>query len=319
MEFIDRTANNPNRFKITYEDSGSSSFAKIELADNPIEAGTPLNRASFETMQSDLLSGKKGVHSVSAGGTGANNKEQALANLGAAPKATHNILTFDQLSQLGIKDANLSATDLAANISTIISSVGNNSMANSTHFIFMQYASLDYQSNFCKSIFAKINADVGTTYTNSQVRIEIKGTRQSFGAKNITVTVDYSDEVKVYEGIYDSSYNGNLSTFVETTPHKFNKPLLTGASLSDGDTKTISNASGYNLFAIKMRCVMGYEATETMVLAYANPISYAKNLKGTNGDFHFEGAINTDSNKLTVYYASCGEQPAYVVDIIGVM
>ena len=54
MEFVDRTSENPNRFKITYEDSGSSSYAKIELADNPIEAGTPLNRNTFQKMQNEL-------------------------------------------------------------------------------------------------------------------------------------------------------------------------------------------------------------------------------------------------------------------------
>ena len=55
MEFVDRTAENPNRYKITYEDSGSSSYAKIELADNPIEVGTPLNKATFDEMQKELM------------------------------------------------------------------------------------------------------------------------------------------------------------------------------------------------------------------------------------------------------------------------
>lgn len=54
MEFVDRTAENPNRYKITYEDSGSSSYAKIELADNPINVGTPLNRDTFNKMQNEL-------------------------------------------------------------------------------------------------------------------------------------------------------------------------------------------------------------------------------------------------------------------------
>ena len=54
MEFIDRTSENPNRYKITYEDSGSSAYAKIELADNPIEVGTPLNRNTFQKVQNDL-------------------------------------------------------------------------------------------------------------------------------------------------------------------------------------------------------------------------------------------------------------------------
>lgn len=54
MKFVDRTAENPNRYKIIYEDSGASSYAKIELADNPIEVGTPLNKATFDEMQNEL-------------------------------------------------------------------------------------------------------------------------------------------------------------------------------------------------------------------------------------------------------------------------
>ena len=40
MEFKYRVANKPNRMKLTYEDSGVSSFAVVELADEPIEEGT---------------------------------------------------------------------------------------------------------------------------------------------------------------------------------------------------------------------------------------------------------------------------------------
>lgn len=51
MEFKDRVANKPNRVKITYEDSGASSYATVELADEPIEEGTPLNKATFDGLQ----------------------------------------------------------------------------------------------------------------------------------------------------------------------------------------------------------------------------------------------------------------------------
>ena len=43
MDFKDRVANKPNRVKLTFEDSGASSYAVVELADEPIEEGTPLN------------------------------------------------------------------------------------------------------------------------------------------------------------------------------------------------------------------------------------------------------------------------------------
>ena len=54
MEFKDRIANKPNRMKLTYEDSGASTFATVELADDPIEDGTPLNKKTFDAMQKEL-------------------------------------------------------------------------------------------------------------------------------------------------------------------------------------------------------------------------------------------------------------------------
>ena len=54
MDFKDRVANKPNRVKLTFEDSGASSYATVELADEPIENGTPLNKATFDEMQKEL-------------------------------------------------------------------------------------------------------------------------------------------------------------------------------------------------------------------------------------------------------------------------
>lgn len=50
MEFKDRVANKPNRIKLTYEDGGASTFAVIELADEPIEEGTPINAKNMNKM-----------------------------------------------------------------------------------------------------------------------------------------------------------------------------------------------------------------------------------------------------------------------------
>lgn len=50
MEFKDRVANKPNRMKLTYEDSGASAYATIELADEPIEEGTPLNALNMNKL-----------------------------------------------------------------------------------------------------------------------------------------------------------------------------------------------------------------------------------------------------------------------------
>lgn len=54
MEFKDRVANKPNRVKLTYEDSGASAYATVELADEPIESGTPLNKTTFDKLQKEL-------------------------------------------------------------------------------------------------------------------------------------------------------------------------------------------------------------------------------------------------------------------------
>ena len=54
MEFKDRVSNKPNRFKITQESNGESFYAKVEIADEPIENGTPLNKATFDKLQKEL-------------------------------------------------------------------------------------------------------------------------------------------------------------------------------------------------------------------------------------------------------------------------
>ena len=56
MEFKDRVANKPNRVKLTYEDIGASAYATVELADEPIESGTPLNKTTFDKIQEELKS-----------------------------------------------------------------------------------------------------------------------------------------------------------------------------------------------------------------------------------------------------------------------
>ena len=49
MEWKDRVPSYPNRRKITYED-GRVEYVTIEMADEPIETGTPLNKANFERL-----------------------------------------------------------------------------------------------------------------------------------------------------------------------------------------------------------------------------------------------------------------------------
>lgn len=46
----DRIPVNPNRKKITYEDDSSVRYAVVEYADNPVEVGTPINRALFQSL-----------------------------------------------------------------------------------------------------------------------------------------------------------------------------------------------------------------------------------------------------------------------------
>lgn len=50
MEFKDRVANKPNRVKLTYDEGGSSVYATVELADEPIEEGTPLNALNMNKL-----------------------------------------------------------------------------------------------------------------------------------------------------------------------------------------------------------------------------------------------------------------------------
>ena len=50
IEFKDRVSNKPNRRKITREDTNETFYAKVEMADEPIEEGTPLNKNTFENL-----------------------------------------------------------------------------------------------------------------------------------------------------------------------------------------------------------------------------------------------------------------------------
>ena len=50
MEFKDRVANKPNRVKLTYDEGGASVYATVELADEPIEEGTPLNALNMNKL-----------------------------------------------------------------------------------------------------------------------------------------------------------------------------------------------------------------------------------------------------------------------------
>ena len=49
-EFIDRQPVSPGRRKITHED-GSSEYVTMEMADDPVVVGTPLNRNTFMELQ----------------------------------------------------------------------------------------------------------------------------------------------------------------------------------------------------------------------------------------------------------------------------
>lgn len=100
VTFTDRKSANPNRYKITKSD-GTTEYVYIERADNPTVAGTPLNAATFNNMQT-LFSETGHKHdagevttgtfstaripniSMSKGGTGATNGSDGLKNLLAA-------------------------------------------------------------------------------------------------------------------------------------------------------------------------------------------------------------------------------------------
>ena len=53
IDVKDRIPTQPNRKKITYDD-GRIEYAKIEYADNPTEAGTPINKVLFDSIRTDL-------------------------------------------------------------------------------------------------------------------------------------------------------------------------------------------------------------------------------------------------------------------------
>lgn len=55
IDVVDRVPGDPNRKKITFEDSGEVVYATVEYADNPITVGTPINRALFQSIATDYV------------------------------------------------------------------------------------------------------------------------------------------------------------------------------------------------------------------------------------------------------------------------
>ena len=74
MVFVDRESAYPNRYRLT-DDTGTSSYVFLVRADEPVTPGTPLNAETFNAMLNE-------VRPIECGGTGANNAETALMNLG---------------------------------------------------------------------------------------------------------------------------------------------------------------------------------------------------------------------------------------------
>lgn len=99
MEFKDRLANKPNRVKLTYEDSGASSYATVELADEPIEDGTPLNKKTFDDLQNELKAYAHGVGDVLVTSTNENPSEKLGGTWQLIDKGFKNQLTTVTLDQ----------------------------------------------------------------------------------------------------------------------------------------------------------------------------------------------------------------------------
>lgn len=96
-QFVDRKSTFPNRYKIIRAD-GSSEYVTLERADEPTVPGTPLNAATFNSMQSgfsetghghaasDITSGTFSTAripniSMNKGGTSATSGWEGLKNL----------------------------------------------------------------------------------------------------------------------------------------------------------------------------------------------------------------------------------------------
>ncbi len=55
MEFRNRQTTTPGRVKLKNVSTNAETIYDISMADNPTEAGTPLNKQTFDTFREDLL------------------------------------------------------------------------------------------------------------------------------------------------------------------------------------------------------------------------------------------------------------------------
>lgn len=84
MEFKDRKATNPGRIKLKNIATNVTETYDIELADGAVEAGTPLNKATFDAFKEDILNLCMGENSSAQGGgfagkiNGADAKTQSI-------------------------------------------------------------------------------------------------------------------------------------------------------------------------------------------------------------------------------------------------
>lgn len=79
--FKDRQSTYPNRYKVT-TDSGESYYVTLERADEPTEAGTPLNAVTFNTMLSELNSHTHNYAGSSSAGGAATSANKLNTNAG---------------------------------------------------------------------------------------------------------------------------------------------------------------------------------------------------------------------------------------------
>ena len=78
VRWVDRVPTNANRMKITPE-NGSAFYAKVERADNPTVAGTPVNAANLNAMQdAAALPAHKTVYVATTGSDSGGNGSQAM-------------------------------------------------------------------------------------------------------------------------------------------------------------------------------------------------------------------------------------------------
>lgn len=187
--------------------ANSSSITVTKFSDTYVEGGF---FSAKNPVKLDDNSHVTGALPIAKGGTGATTASDALVSLGAAADATHNVLSYTSLEQIGISDNDLSAADYNSNFLAIYNKMTGNDEV---------WLELSDTSN--PNLFASINQKLTDEDPRPFDTIPFAANRvlRLFRQKNILVVESITNNNSYYFMQYScAAYVNNAGTTIKVSP-----------------------------------------------------------------------------------------------------